>query len=262
MSEIVERKISAEEQRRILNCSEFKQFKQILKKSQECKGFEVGSAVLIRYKASQKYMTGPGWYDDNKPPMKYIVIDNQDGIVFAKRVLASGKESDAVYCLTIEYASDGVEIVPDEAYLESMLLDQDYNPVEQEKEYQKKKNKASRMNKKLKMKRYETPQAAYEAIRKLKVGDTLWSTSTLYGARRKELVISEINKRDVNKSKIRRPDEYHSDEGFQTIFEIKYKEKGSSYDYSFYFYDICQNDKYKYCGQNLYDTKPVIPDEL
>lgn len=266
MSEIAERKLSADEQKRISRCSEYKEFVAIKKKAEECEAFEVGTAVLIKNKNTGKYMTSGGWYDDKKPPMKFIIIENKDGIIFGKRVLASGKEGVAVTCLTVEYAHEGYEIVPDEDYLDSMLLDEDYNPMEKEKEYQKKKAKASRKNKKLKMS-FPNVKAAYERIRKFKVGDKIWSTSTMYGGGRKEYIIKQVDKIPVDKSKVGRwggrDHSAHHDEGFKTIVRVVYTDTNSRHAYDMYmhFYDIC-DEPGKYYARNFYDQQPVIPDEV
>lgn len=277
----VEIKLTKEDQSRINKCDYYRSTQIIMKSVEEYKHFEVGTAVLIKHKSSNNFLSNGSWHNNaNSTPSKYLIIENDNGFVFAKRIISSGEPGKTVQCLTIEYSTDNYEIVTDEDYLDSLLLDEEYDPTTSAKEEKKKKGKASRTNNKYRV-RFKEPFDAYAYIKGLKKGDKLWSAWTTFGDGITEYEVKEIqtyaltpkppaqrsyysrynrNYGDANQSFI--------DEGFAIGVKVILKELSNESGYishrdsEVYFYNVCQKEDYKHSSKMLYTRKPIKPQDV
>jgi len=178
---------------RINNCDFFSKAKEVIQSTVDYKEFEVGAAVYIKRKYDNKMISSDY---EGKMPEKYIIVQNDNGFVFAKRINANGKPGVAVTCLTIDYGSHAYELQVDDGYIESMLLDtQDsYDPLADAKGLMKKKNKAARDNSKNRV-IFDTSAEAYAFLKTVQVGDVFYTSDYLYGTGVTEYKVSDIEKR-------------------------------------------------------------------
>lgn len=153
------------------------------------KDLEVGSIVFIKYRETS--WRKAGYTETGGKKDKYLIIHrDSNGLVFAKRIISTGKPGKAVKCLTLDYRDSGYTIELDGGMIDAMLLDTEYDPLQDEKAYQKLKAKASRINKKNRI------QDSYYDINSyfstLKIGDIVYESSYLYGGNIKEHRITNI----------------------------------------------------------------------
>lgn len=269
MTQPKERKLSQEEIDRISHDFEYKNFKQILNTANQCKDFEVGSAVLIKNKDGSYITTDRYRSTTQGPPIKYIIIKNDDGVIFGKRVLKSGKEGVGITCLTIEYANEMFSIVPDEDYIDAMLLDEDYDPMQKERDFKKRKSKATRINNSKRLK-FDTPEQAIAHIKTLKVGDKLWMAETTFGDRITELKVSNLIDEPTDTAKSRRWGHYAFSHtcaykaGMPRVYIAECRMDPSSWrsTVDIAFHNICKGPEYQHHNTLLYSEKPVTPDEV
>lgn len=264
--------LTDEDKRKINRCQLYKQHKTIMASTLAYADYEVGTAVFIKSLSTSKLISTNDW-SSKSIPIKYIIVENDFGFVFAKRILANGGVSKNIICITTDYSSKNWELVTDEELLDAMLLDEHYDPTAKAKETQKKKGKASRLNSKHRI-MFDTPSEAYNYLESLKVGDKFWSVDTSYGSGICEYQIDEIVRSIPNITCMstyygwrRRADLHksHIDEGFGDIIQIKSKSidgTTSLYDKVIAFYNICRYETYKYDSKMLYSKKPVNYEDL
>lgn len=264
--------LSKDDQTRINNNSEYKEAKRVLATREYLKEFEVGTAVLIKHKASGNFIANGSWYNsDNQPPSKFLIIHNDDGFVFVKRIISSGKPGKLVECLTTDYTSDLYEIVMDEDYADAVLLDEEYDPAATAKEQKRKKSKASRENNKIRLK-FDEPIDAYNYLSKLKKGDSLYETWTTFGDNLTEYRVKKVQtfalKADTgSRWNGCRDSERHRNAGFsigiKVILEDVNANKGYYYrDPEIQFYNICSHEDYKHSNKMIYPQRPMTPEDV
>src|SRR6478736_3188740 len=81
---------------RINNCEFYQKTREIMQSAIDYKEFEVGSAVHVYRKYDNQAITKS--YQD-KTPEKYLIIKNEDGFIFVKRINANGKPGQHVTCI-------------------------------------------------------------------------------------------------------------------------------------------------------------------
>lgn len=265
--------LTKDDKKRINACDEYKRTLDIMKAMEAYKDYEVGTAVLIKEKRTGKFVKGKYTsYGDNSPPSKYLIVENDNGFLFVKRIISTGKPGKEIICITTMFSPTHYDVVTDDEYLDAMLLDEVYDPAAAQKEYKKKKNKASRDNNKHRL-IFDNPKDAYNYINKLKIGDKLWFASSTFGDDIKELSVSGKGKFTPQASKDRfsyakgvGTNRHHINEGFYTGIKVHLIEDPQQTRYLFereiYFYNICRGDKYRYRNILLYTKKPITPEEV
>lgn len=252
---------------RIKNADNYQMCKQIFETKNNNTEYEVGTAVYVRRKDSNKFVGQE--YDNSSPPDKYIIIQNDEGFLFAKRILASGKPGVAVTCLTIDYKNNYYELVVDDEYVEAMLLDnqEGYDPTSAAKSLASRKNKATRENQKKRIV-FDVAADAYAFIKTLKVGDICWGADYTYGAGLTEYRVDGIETRPAvapsgsgwNRN---RGDEEYATRGFKDYIKVTLKSisttRRCAYDESFEFKHICKEFSYT---KLLFKEKPVGADDF
>ena len=269
--------LSPEDMKRAMNCDDYKSTKLIMETYEQNKDFEVGTAVYIREKwhedRTNKYVGMS--YTGTEPAHKFIIVHKDDGFLFAKRVLASGNIGVEITCLTIRYTHVNYELVVDGDYLDSMLLDTDYDPMSGAKELAKKKGKASRLNGKNRI-LFNSPVAAYNYVNSLKKGDVLYDAYTSFGTGWSKYEVVGITKEVPDKAKANRynyrnyvdPHQSALDEKFSHVVKVTYREvenengRVSSYDNTMYFYNLVNSPTYKNDLKTLYNTKPIKAEDI
>lgn len=269
--------LTTKDQSRINNCDDYRSTQRIMKSVIAYKDFEVGTAVHIKRKSDDKFIT-PDW-KGKKPPTKYLIVENDNGFVFAKRIISTGKPGLEITCLTIRYSSESYNLVTDEDYLDALLLDEtdSYDPAAKEKEYQKKKGKASRTNNKTRLK-YKEPFDAYNHLKGLKKGDLLYTAWDTFGGGTDEYKVKEVItfKPDAHKKsrygRWGRNDygdahESHIKEGFAIGIKVVLEntQQTSTYrqsDKELYFYNVCSKKDYKGSSRLWYTKKPIAPEDI
>lgn len=229
--------LSKEDMQRIDNCDHYRLAKRIIKSTRDYKEFEVGSAVYIRRNSSKKLVGQE--YDSSCKPEKYIIVKNDEGFLFAKKICANGKPGVAILCLTIEYSSTEFSLEADGEYIEAVLLDnqENYNPLAEAQDYQKKKNKAARENAKKRL-LFDTHIEALDFLKKAKIGDVFYRADYTYGGGITEYTVTNITRRmpippdSVNRWGSRNDEEY-IDAGLDevVILELNPVKSTSSYTY-------------------------------
>jgi hypothetical protein len=258
--------ITAEDESRIRNCDFFLKAKEVIKSATDYKEFEVGSAIFLKRHGDTKFVSSDR---EGKNPEKYIIVKNDEGFLFAKRINANGKPGVAIICLTIDFPSCYYDIHVDDSYIESMLLDtQDtYDPLADAKSLMKRKNKASRDNSKLRL-QFDTHIEAYAWLKTCKVGDTIYSSEYSYGSGLTEYKIDAIEIRPAvggSGSGWSRSygDQAYMTLGFKEVIILKLKVATSTKTYS---YDTTIEYNYiskeGYSNYFYYRTKPVSPEDL
>ena len=92
--------LSKDDKKRIKNCEYYSLSKRIMKDHEIYKNVNIGEVYFIKskdYDGNDRYVTG-GYTRD---PAKYMVIHKDEGFIFAKRIIASGKLGKEISCLTI-----------------------------------------------------------------------------------------------------------------------------------------------------------------
>lgn len=185
--------LSPEDMQRVNSCDFYQKAKEIIQSAEDYRDFEVGSAIHITRKYDNKMISSDY---DSKVPDKFIIVHNDNGFLFVKKVLASGKPGVTVTCVTIEYPSCNYSLKVDDGYIESMLLDtQDqYDPLADAKSMVKKKGKASRENAKKRL-MYDTSAEALAFLKNLAVGSKIWRSDYSYGGDITEYEVTQIDTR-------------------------------------------------------------------
>lgn len=259
--------LSPEDMDRINNCEFYSMSKGILQSVNEYKEFEVGAAVHVAYKESGKLVCSDY---EGKFPEKFIVIFNDGGFVFVKRINANGKPSAAVTCLSIEYPATVYSLRVDDGYVESMLLDtQDqYDPLADAKNLQKRKNKSARENAKRKL-LYNTAAEAYEFMKTIKVGDTFYSSDYAYGGGVTEYKVKSIENRPATAGSGSGWSRSYGDQqytalGFKDVIKVELGVVNAgtrySYDKTIEFTNISKENSGNY--YNYYKLRPLDPSDI
>jgi hypothetical protein len=262
--------LSPDDMSRINNCDFYAKAKEVIKSVNEYKDFEVGAAVHIVRKHDGKMVSSDY---EGKFPEKYIIVHNDDGFLFVKRVNANGKPGVAITCVTIDYPSDSYELRVDNGYVESMLLDtQDtYDPLADAKDMVKRKGKASRLNAKKRL-LFDTAVEAYAYLKKAKVGDKFWTSDYAYGGGIQEYTVKSIEVRPAAKTQASpngwgrsyNQDHYYEAHNFPEVVKVELKVVDSgkrySYDKTLEFTNISKENSGNYYF--YYAEKPVDPSEL
>jgi len=219
--------ISKQDLTKVENCEYYLRSKQIIKNAEVYKNIQVGEVYFIKckdYDGNEKYVTA-GWSGD---PSKFIVFHKDDGFIFIKRIIASGKPGQEVMCLTTQFNVDEYWLEADPDYVNSILLqDEDsYDPFAASKIDANKKNKARRKNKKLEIK-FNNAKEAYNFIKTLKVGDTLYDALTTYGSATVTWEVTKIDVRAVSRrsTNMSPVDAIHYTNGFKQVIEVQMKVK-------------------------------------
>jgi len=276
----MEATITPEDQKRINSCDDYLSTKRIIKSCIDYKDHEVGTAVYIKENfpnSTRKSYVGAG-YQDKEPPHKFIIIKNDEGFVFAKRIIASGNPGVEITCLTIRYPSDSYEIQVDSDYLDSMLLDTTYDPTSSAKDLARRKGKASRDNAKNRI-LFDKAEEAYSYLSNLKAGDVLWGAETSFGSEVTKYKVANVThvpldpKIGTYKSSwqtYESPSMHPSSikEGLPDglSVELHVDQDGTECRWSrgktMWFYNITRKEQYKDYWYALYTRKPFKPEDI
>ena len=272
--------LTSDELQRIKHCEHYSFVKKIMKSYEDYNDYEVGTAVYIKetYNGSIRYV-GTGW--NNKGiKSKYVIIHKDKGFLFAKRILASGKPSVEVTCLTIGYPSASFELEIDGDLIDAMLLDtiEEYDPTTDAKALAKKKSKASRINTKNRI-IFDRETDAYNFLKSLKIGDNIWDANTSFGhmITKYEVIKTEEYKIDksikpryngYNSGYYQDPHSSHTNKGFDKGFIVELRTVETEYSYNrgdkkLYFYNITNKEdcrSYRYA--TYYTVKPIKPEDV
>lgn len=259
--------LTPEDLKRIRGCDFYLRAKEVIQSVQDYKGYEVGSAIFIVKKDTGKMISSDY---EGKSPEKYIIVENDGGFVFVKRIKVDGKPGAAITCVTIDYPSARYELKVDDGYIESMLFDtQDqYDPSADAKNLAKRKNKASRDNAKKRIS-FDDPQMAYDFIKNMKIGETYFTSEFSYGGGVTEYIVDSIDTRvavpPTGSGWTRaRGDEDFTDLGFKEVINVKLKVKTSaakySYDKTINFKQLSKQHQASWIF--IYASKPVSPEDL
>lgn len=271
--------LSADDKKRVGECEGYKSSKRIIKSCEDYSDYEVGTAVFIKEnrKNGESYFIGQG-YNSNEPKHKYIIIHKDNGFIFAKRIIASGKPGVLVSCLTIEYPSDRYELIVDGDYLDAMLLDtvESYDPTSEAKELAKKKSKASRINSKNRI-MFNTPETAYAYLHTLKIGDEMWDSSTSYGNYITKYKVIKVEQYDLDikqkessgyRGRIYcHPHATYTNAKLPKGIKVEITQVESEYNFqtsnkTIYFYNLCNQDTYKDYIATYYSKKPTKAEDI
>jgi hypothetical protein len=207
--------LDAEDKKRISHNKEYRYAKRIYESHDRYQDVEIGEVYTVRRIG----------YNDlfvchyGNTPTRFYIINKDEGFAFAKRISSNGKLGKQVICMTTEYPLDDkiYELVPDDAYVESMLLGTEYDPSADGKAMVRRKNKARAHNNRLFINKI-SPVEAKNYIDNLKVGDKIWDAGTKFGSGIVEWTITNIENRPVDKTQA--TPRYH--------WEPTYKHKGKT----------------------------------
>lgn len=261
---MVQEELSEMDKKRILGCDNYSKTKEIMAAYEKYKDLPLGEVYFIKslsYDKTWRY-ENRGY---NSKPSKFMVFHkDEDGFVFMKRINADGKLGVEITCLTTQYSHPRFVIEPDPEYVDAIIFEntEAYDPLKTEKDYKKKKGKASRKNKKLELK-FETASEAYDFIDTLKVGDKLWDVATTYGSGIDEYTVTSIDKTpvlssiDPNYSRYDRENRMHYDEGFIQKITAFITAADGQRGTHITFYNFWTNGYRTY-----YKTKPYTPEDF
>lgn len=191
--------LSTDDLERINGCDFYLKAKEIMASCEHYANVQIGEVYLVKYKNYDKESVYVSRAHGEKPS-KYMVVSKDNGFVFAKRINASGKLGVDIVCLTTSFHQPSYEIEPDPALIESIILDKEenYNPMSDAKDLEKKKNKARRENKKLELKLSIVNAKSF--IDNLKIGDYIYDAQTSYGSGIIAWKVTDIEKRKTDKT--------------------------------------------------------------
>jgi hypothetical protein len=265
--------LSPEDLKRANSCDNYKLAKRIMQSCEDHSEYEVGGAVFIKHKRDNTY-AGSG-YGALLEKYKYIIVHKDGGFLFAKRILATGKPGVQITCLTIEFPSDSYDLEVDEDFLDSVLLDTDYDPASNAKSLAKKKEKASRINNKNRI-NFALPIGAWHYLNNLQKGEFLWGAETSFGNQITKYEVSSVEqyvpdpKQQVYRSwkgtESPQAHRSHINENLLTGVRVTLIVAESENKYTngktLYFYHITNNDKYRNCSVPLYTVKPTKAEDI
>lgn len=225
---VQEEELSKEDKHRVNRCDNYKMTKMIMKAHENFREIEVGEVFYLKYNDYDDRYVSRNW---NGPKDKFMVFHkDEDDFVFIKRINASGKLGKEVQCLTTQFYNCTIE--PDQDYVDSLIFeDGDYDPLQAQKELNKKRGKARRRNKALEI-NFPSADMAYEFVKRLNVGDKIYDAVNTYGEHCVEWTVTKINKRPVDQTKRgwngnvlgnTREDQAHNRHGFSEFVELEIK---------------------------------------
>lgn len=190
--------ITVEDEQKIAGCDFYAKAKQIIQDAEEHKNIEVGGVYMLSYTNWDKEVK---LYGGDSNPDKYVIIRNDNGFLFAKRIIASGQLGKQIFCLTIEYFGRGMSLIPDPSYVDAILLsdEENYDAAAPAKSLASKKNKSRRINDK---KRF-TSTTEDEILKELStytIGDKFWTSSMAYCNKIEEWVITKVTSKKLMNS--------------------------------------------------------------
>lgn len=264
--------LTKEEIKKINNTFFYKAYKELTISAQAYKHFEIGCALFVKRKSDSVMLSGNGSFYNikNKPPTKFVVVENDNGFVFAKKVLASGNLSKNITCLTIEFGTDLFELIPDNAMVDAILLDETYDPLEEAKKLKKKKNKAAAINSKNKIS-FASPKEAYDFINSLKLNDEIYTSECLYGVNVAKFIVTDITRSKTKKFDSKRwiygndlVHYNHSVENFDEVVEIMLtlKEGGARWTHKnrfVHFTDFCGKSSHY---EHFFSKRPLTAEDI
>ena len=173
--------ITDEDKKRIRSCDFYLQSKEIIESTKHYADLNIGEVYSVFYVNKQnekRYIMSHG----SSTKDKYLVVEKDNGFIFAKRLNSSGGTGKDVVCLTIRFPMPKYSLEIDDAQAESIIFSQEdtFDPFMYGKNLKKRKDKARNTNKKILL-RFKTAADAYNALKRLKVGDNIWDSLTLYG---------------------------------------------------------------------------------
>jgi len=190
--------LNRDDKRRVKNCDYYIKTKQVMKNAVVYDKLSVGEVYFIRYTDTNKYVTSD-W--SGQSPSKFMVFHKDEGFVFIKRIIASGKLGKEVSCLTTSYYVNEYYLESDPDYVNSILLQDEnsYDPLAASKKIASNKGKVRRKNKKLEL-AFNKPEEAYAYIQTLSVGDLLYNATTTYGTGVVAWEVKSVCVRDVDQT--------------------------------------------------------------
>lgn len=258
--------LSEEDKIRINNCYYYEFTKKIINSAKDNADFEVGSAVFIR-RISDKKFVGQEYNSADKAD-KYLIVHNDEGFVFAKKICANGKPGVSITCLTIDYPTDSYYLESDGDYVEAVLLDNqdNYDPLASAKDYVKKKNKATRENSKKRL-IFPTFIEALAFLKTVKVGDTFYRADYAYGSGVTEYIVGDIIRRKPippvgDGWSRKRNDEEYIDRGLDEVIIVKLDPVKSTNNCMFKCdldYDDIAKEGY---ARLIFKEKPISPEDI
>lgn len=261
---MVQEELSKLDKKRILGCDNYSKTKEIMAAHEKYKDLPLGEVYFIK---SMGY-DGKWRYENrgyNSKPSKFMIFyKDDDGFVFMKRINADGKLGVEITCLTTQYSNPSFIIEPDPEFVEAIIFEntESYDPLKAEKDYNKKKGKASRKNKKLEIK-FETPLEAYNYIKTLSIGDKLWDAHTSFGSGLCEYTVTSVDKTpvlnpgDLCYNRYDRENKLHQSEGFVEKIIINMQSSDSKHGVEVSFYNFWKNGYRVYYG-----IKPFTPEDF
>ena len=181
--------ISSEDEKKIKECDYLQKMQQVIIDVELHKNVEVGSVFLISYKG----YNGVTYQGGKDNPEKYVVIRNDNGFLFTKRIISGGELGKSIKCITIEYPSSSYTFVPDPNYVDAILLDDEtnYDPASAEKDLAKRKGKSRRINEAKRLV-FDDEDVCLAEVSKFKVGDKIWTSYYSYCEKIEEYEITAI----------------------------------------------------------------------
>lgn len=266
--------MSDQDKKTIQNCHEYRRYKKLTLARFEYSKFEVGTAIFIKDKNRDEFLRKGS--DTKQPRYKFVIIENDDGFLFAKRVLATGLLGKEIISLTTDYSPENFELVVDEAIADAILLDEEYDPASDALKLKKIKNKVTNINNKNRI-IFNDAVSAYNFIKTLKVGDKLWSSFDTYCStdvtefdvvKVEEIPIKNAIKvygANFSSYYYQKIINAHSQYNFDNIIKVEVEEKttSSSQVQTLYFASFCRNNTY-YIGYNalFFNKKPISISEM
>ena len=166
------------------------ELKRLLKNMDEQKAFSIDDVLVKRDRKSGSIMMNGG------NPKRWIVSHkDEDGLIYARRILISGKLGSMLTCLTVDWTSTYTYDI-DPGYIDNVLLDTEdaYNPFDEARRQSNMKAKVRAENKKKK--------ANVTYFKGLNVGDKLWTSGNMLGDNIIEWSIIKISNIAATKDRI------------------------------------------------------------
>jgi len=259
--------LKPEDEKRIKAISEYIQSKEIIEACERNKCYDVGVAVYIKNTKDNTYVPDPySDYSERKfSKIKYVIVKNDNGFLFGKRVGQSGL-GQAIECLTTTYYKNRWLLEEDPEYADAFLLDEKYDPLAQAKERKLNKSKCTSYNKKIRLSFAEL-EKCHEWFTSLKVGDRFWTSCYAYGGKVAEYTVKNIITQKVNNNNIHNwsvnPDSVHHQIGAKDVTILEITHAGVP---NYWFGTTSSNNKCTYFDlyrkAYLYSKKPMSPSDF
>jgi hypothetical protein len=193
--------LTDEDKKRIRHCDFYLQAKEVIESTTHYSEVNVGEVYSISYKSAKdgdkRYISSHG----SSTKDRYIVVEKDEGFVFAKRLNSNGGTGKDVVCLTIRFPMPKYSIELDDAQAESIIFsqEQDFDPFKFGKDLKRRKDRARNLNKKNILK-FKTAKEAFSKLSTLKVGDSIWDCTALFGEGIVKWEVSEVVTRPTDKT--------------------------------------------------------------